>query len=54
MDRAAAVLAITFDDRRLRRQLALRRPEALERARLALEVVERRERRRLTERPDHH
>lgn len=43
-DRAvAAALAITFDDRRLRRELALRHPEALERARLALDLLERRD-----------
>jgi hypothetical protein len=43
-DRAvAAALAITFDDRSMRRQLTLRHPEALERARLALELLERRE-----------
>jgi hypothetical protein len=39
----AAALAITFDDRRMRRQLALCHPEALERARLALELLDRRE-----------
>ena len=39
----AAALAITFDDRRMRRQLALRHPEALERARLALELLDRRD-----------
>ena len=43
-DRAvAAALAITFDDRRVRRELTLHHPEALERARLALEVLERRQ-----------
>jgi hypothetical protein len=41
----AAALAITFDDARMRRQLALRHPEALERARWAIELLERRERR---------
>jgi hypothetical protein len=41
----AAALAITFDDPRMRRQLALRHPEALERARRAIELLERRERR---------
>jgi len=40
---AAAALAITFDDRHMRRQLALHHPEALERARLALALVDRRE-----------
>jgi hypothetical protein len=40
-----AALAITFDCRPLRRALALRHPEALERARLALEVLARREER---------
>lgn len=40
-----AALAITFDDRPMRRALALRHPEALERARLALALLERRERR---------
>jgi TfoX/Sxy family transcriptional regulator of competence genes len=39
----AAALAITFDDRAMRRQLTLRHPEALERARLALELLDRRE-----------
>jgi hypothetical protein len=39
----AAALAITFDDRRTRRHLALTHPEALERARRALALVERRE-----------
>jgi hypothetical protein len=39
----AAALAITFDDRRVRRQLALRHPEALERARLALDLLDRRD-----------
>ena len=38
----AAALAITFDDRHMRRQLTLRHPEALERARLALELLDRR------------
>ena len=43
-DRAvAAALAITFDDRRVRRHLTLRDPDVLERARLALELIERRE-----------
>ena len=39
----AAALAITFDDRRMRRQLALNHPEALERARLALDLLDRRD-----------
>jgi hypothetical protein len=42
----AAALAITFDDRAIRRQLALRHPDALERARRALDLLERRDRRR--------
>ena len=39
----AAALAITFDDRRVRRELALHHPEALERARRALDLLERRQ-----------
>jgi hypothetical protein len=40
-----AALAITFDDRRMCRRLALSHPEALERAQRALELLDRRERR---------
>ena len=39
----AAALAITFDDRDMRRALALRHPVALERARRALDLLERRQ-----------
>ena len=42
---AAAALAITFDDRNVRRQLVLQDPVSLERARLALDLLARRERR---------
>ena len=49
-DRAvAAALAITFDDRHVRRHLALRDPEALARARMALELLDRRDARFKTE-----
>ena len=41
----AAALAITFDDRRVRRHLTLRHPVDVERAKVALDVVERRARR---------
>jgi hypothetical protein len=41
----AAALAITFDDHRVRRELVLHHPVELERARLALDVLARRERR---------
>jgi hypothetical protein len=45
-DRAvAAALAITFEDRAMRRAILLRDPGALERARLALDVLDRRVRR---------
>jgi hypothetical protein len=40
----AAALAITFDDRAVRRHLVLRHPGHVERARVALDVVERRSR----------
>jgi hypothetical protein len=46
----AATLAITFDDRVARRRLALRHPAELERARLALEHLDRRQRRAERER----
>jgi len=39
----AATLAIMFDDRHVRRHLAVRHPEALERAHRALELLARRE-----------
>jgi hypothetical protein len=38
----AAALAITFDDRAMRRHLVLRHRAAVERAQVALDVVERR------------
>ncbi|MBW8824965.1 MAG: hypothetical protein JF603_01245 [Acidobacteria bacterium] len=41
----AAALAIAFDDRAVRRHLALRYPLDLERAKLALDIADRRERR---------
>lgn len=41
----AAALAITFDDRAVRRHLTLRHPRDVERAKVALDVVERRARR---------
>jgi hypothetical protein len=45
----AAALAITFDDRATRRHLALKYPLDLDRARLALDIADRRERRRAVE-----
>ena len=46
----AAALAITFEDKVVRRHLARRYPLDLERAKLALEIAERRERRLEAER----
>jgi hypothetical protein len=40
----AAAVAITFDDRDVRRRLVLEDPAALERARLALALLDRRAR----------